>query len=77
MGACTWVIVLFVLLIILFIFILTVNTNLDYTLSVDNFENVSVSIWVVILIWWDALNLITISISRQSCRLFLLIVRLS
>ena len=77
MGACTWVIVLFVLLIILFVFILTVNTNLDYTLSVDNFENVSVSIWVVILIWWDALNLITISISRQSCRLFLLIVRLS
>lgn len=77
MGACTWMIVLFVLLIILFIFILTVNTNLDYTLSVDNFKNVSVSIWVVILIWWDALNLITISISRQSCRLFLLIVRLS
>ena len=77
MGACTWVIVLFVLLVILFILILIVGTNLDYTLSVDNFKNVSVSIWVVILIWWDALNLITISISCQSCRLFLLIVRLS
>ena len=77
MGACTWVIVLFVLLITLFINILTVRTNLDYTLSVDNFENVSVSIWVVILIWRDALNLITITISCQSCRLFLLIVRLS
>ena len=53
-------------------------TYLDDTLSIDNFEDVllSVAILIVVLIWWNTLDLVATPICRQSCWLFLLVMSL-